>query len=715
MFRGLPRWVRHVALLVSVGVVLMAAWAGVAQASQVTQPTVTFASPSGAAGARTVYTIAFNVSSSGALSGSDQIAVNFPANTGLGTVVNSIVTDTTTSTQVGSCFGSNTTTLTCFLSTGDSIPAGHGISIELDGVTNPPAATVTLTVATTSDTTTSNPSAGYTITTAGQVSQPSVALSSLTPGAGNVTYTIGFTTSGTGALSNTADSGITVDFPTNTGLGTVVNSIVTDTTTSTQVGSCFGSNTTTLTCFLSTGDSIPAGHGISIELDGVTNPPTISPSDTVQVATTSDTGSVTSASYQQGAPPPTVTRVNPSSGPPAGGTVVTITGTNLASASAVTFGSTPATSFTVDGDTQITATSPPGSGTVDVTVTTPAGGTSRTSAADQFSYASSASTAPPSVTPGSPAAQSSTSAALSGSIDPNGLLTTAYFEYGIDPSDRGPGSSPALYDQTTPAQQVGSDSSTHAISAPLSGLVPNALYHVRLVASNSAGTTVGRDQTFTTPASAPPPPPVLGQAVNVSVVSGQVFIEPPPGKTLSAARDSAALSKGMGFVPLTEARQIPTGSEIDALHGSLKMVSNTGQVGKTQTATLTGGVFKVTQTRKGITKGMADFSLVESAFQGAPSYGTCTAKHKASDATIARLSSKTLQLLKVSGHGKFKTTGRYASATVRGTIYTVADRCDGTLTHVIRDTVLVDDFVRHTTILLHTGQSYLARAIASGK
>ena len=139
------------------------------------------------------------------------------------------------------------------------------------------------------------------------------------------------------------------------------------------------------------------------------------------------------------------------------------------------------------------------------------------------------------------------------------------------------------------------------------------------------------------------------------------------------------------------------------------IVSNTGKIGKTQTATLAGGVFTVTQTRTGISKGQTDFNLVESAFQGAPTYTTCKANYKAGDATAASLSSKTLQLLKVSGHGKFKTTGRYASATVRGTIYTVADRCDGTLTHVIRDTVLVDDFVRHKTILLHAGQSYLAK------
>jgi len=86
-----------------------------------------------------------------------------------------------------------------------------------------------------------------------------------------------------------------------------------------------------------------------------------------------------------GSPTPIVTAVSPTSGPPAGGTPVTITGLNFASISAVGFGGTPATSFTVNSTTSIAATSPAGAGTVDVTVTNP-GGTSATSAADQFSF-----------------------------------------------------------------------------------------------------------------------------------------------------------------------------------------------------------------------------------------------------------------------------------------------------------------------------------------
>jgi DNA-binding beta-propeller fold protein YncE len=84
-------------------------------------------------------------------------------------------------------------------------------------------------------------------------------------------------------------------------------------------------------------------------------------------------------------PAPTVTKVEPNSGPAVGGTLVTITGTNLAGATSVKFGSTAASSFTVNSETSITAFNPPGTGTVDVTATTPSG-TSATSEADRFTY-----------------------------------------------------------------------------------------------------------------------------------------------------------------------------------------------------------------------------------------------------------------------------------------------------------------------------------------
>ena len=61
------------------------------------------------------------------------------------------------------------------------------------------------------------------------------------------------------------------------------------------------------------------------------------------------------------------------------------------------------------------------------------------------------------------------------------------------------------------------------------------------------------------------------------------------------------------------------------------------------------------------------------------------------------------------GKGKFRTSGKYSSATVRGTIWLVEDRCDGTLTKVSRGTVSVRDFKRKKTVTVKA-RSQLPRA-----
>ena len=82
---------------------------------------------------------------------------------------------------------------------------------------------------------------------------------------------------------------------------------------------------------------------------------------------------------------PTVTGISPTFGGGNGGTTVTITGTNLSGATKVNFGTSSVTTFISDTDSQIVLSAPAGSGLDDVTVITP-GGTSATSAADQFQY-----------------------------------------------------------------------------------------------------------------------------------------------------------------------------------------------------------------------------------------------------------------------------------------------------------------------------------------
>lgn len=82
---------------------------------------------------------------------------------------------------------------------------------------------------------------------------------------------------------------------------------------------------------------------------------------------------------------PTITGLSVASGPPAGGTSVTITGTNFTGATSVKFGSTNAASFSVTNDTHINATSPAGSGTVRIKIIGP-GGTSPDGNFDSFNY-----------------------------------------------------------------------------------------------------------------------------------------------------------------------------------------------------------------------------------------------------------------------------------------------------------------------------------------
>ncbi|HET7050046.1 MAG TPA: choice-of-anchor Q domain-containing protein [Solirubrobacteraceae bacterium] len=296
----------------------------------------------------------------------------------------------------------------------------------------------------------------------------------------------------------------------------------------------------------------------------------------------------------------------------------------------------------------------------------------------------------PAAVPGKPAAVSSTGASFSGTVNPEGQATTVVFQFGIDGRFRPGGGIAIIYDQSTAPQSLPADSVSHAVTASATGLVPNALYHVRVVATNASGTTFGPDQTFTTPADPPPPPPVLGKAVNAMPVSGQVFV-----------------LVGKKLVPLTEADQLRSGTVLDTRRGSVQLTTASSQKHKRQIGVFSGAIFKLTQAHSSLTT----LSLMENAFSGAPSFASCSSK----GAHAAALSNKQLQLLHASAKGKFRTRGRYAAATVRGTKWTIADRCDGTLTHDLTDSVVVNDFVRHETIVLHHGQSYLAKATAPKK
>jgi IPT/TIG domain len=200
-------------------------------------------------------------------------------------------------------------------------------------------------------------------------------------GAGVVDVTVTIPVGGTSATSS-ADQFTYIAPPTVTGLSPTsgpvsggASVIITGTGFTGATAVKFGANNAiafTVNSDTQITSTSPAGGGV------------VDVTVTIPVGGTSVTSSADQFTYSG----PVVTGVNPTTGPLSGGTIVTITGTGFAGASAVKFGANNAMTYTVNSDTQITATSPPGGGSVNVTVTTPTGGTSLISTADVFNYSS---------------------------------------------------------------------------------------------------------------------------------------------------------------------------------------------------------------------------------------------------------------------------------------------------------------------------------------
>ncbi len=181
---------------------------------------------------------------------------------------------------------------------------------------------------------------------------------------------------------------------------------------------------------------------------------------------------------------------------------------------------------------------------------------------------------------------------------------------------------------------------------------------------------------------APLPPPVAGKTVNAKVKAGKVRFKL-PGQT--------------AFVELTAPQQLPIGTTFDTTAGRVTLTSAADTKGATQHAWFYEGTFTIGQTAgsQPITT-LALAGTLPDCPKGARAAATTTKRKE--------------RHLWGDGKGRFRTGGRFSSATVRGTRWVVIDRCDGTLTRVVRGTVTVRDNVRHKTVIVHAGEQYLARA-----
>lgn len=194
------------------------------------------------------------------------------------------------------------------------------------------------------------------------------------------------------------------------------------------------------------------------------------------------------------------------------------------------------------------------------------------------------------------------------------------------------------------------------------------------------------------------PPPELGKTVDASVASGTVLVGVPAG-----GGSARAAQKGVRFVPLEATREIPVGSLLDTRRGTVRLTSARDTLGRTQTGSFASGLFQVLQSRRRSAKGLTNVVLKGGSFK------RCGAR-RSRRATASGRSRRSVRRLRSSAQGRFRTRGRHSAATVRGTVWTTVDRCDGTLTRVKRGRVAVRDIRRRRTIVVRAGRSYLARA-----
>jgi Ca2+-binding RTX toxin-like protein len=178
-------------------------------------------------------------------------------------------------------------------------------------------------------------------------------------------------------------------------------------------------------------------------------------------------------------------------------------------------------------------------------------------------------------------------------------------------------------------------------------------------------------------------------------------------------RDSAVVAPAAGTlqmspagivrrVPLQDKVVLPLRSIVDTVTGAVK-VQSAPTARKIETVRLEDGAFDITQSRSKVA--ITQFALQAGDFSVCPT----TAGRRASAAAGRKASTRTVRVLWANGKGKFRTKGRYATATIRGTNWETIDRCDGTLIKVRKGAVTVRDLVKKKSVVVKAGDSYLAK------
>jgi hypothetical protein len=185
--------------------------------------------------------------------------------------------------------------------------------------------------------------------------------------------------------------------------------------------------------------------------------------------------------------------------------------------------------------------------------------------------------------------------------------------------------------------------------------------------------------------------------------------EDPGGRRRLAVALSALVTGGTFKFRLPDARRyyafedplkLPMGSTIDAREGAVRVATAKSSTGARQEVRVSGGPFTVRQ--QAGKRPTTDLRLVGSA-QGCTR--SSSGPRAPTDARTPKLDTQTAKRKP----GKYRVRGKHSIGAPTGTSWVTEERCDGTFTRVRSGTVTVRDLERKRTVVLHAGDTYLAR------
>jgi hypothetical protein len=168
------------------------------------------------------------------------------------------------------------------------------------------------------------------------------------------------------------------------------------------------------------------------------------------------------------------------------------------------------------------------------------------------------------------------------------------------------------------------------------------------------------------------------------------------------------------FVRLDEARNVGVGAELDTTRGRVAVFFTTNRRGRGASAVASLGRFRLLQPNVRFLGERPGLLALSAPLRGCGTAAQARASATGPTATAAARKRRERRL-RVRAKGRIRTKGKYGSAIVIGTEWTITDRCrpggrNTTTVKVSEGVVQVRDFVRHRSVRVRRGLSYVARA-----